>query len=137
MADRFVCDCKQQPQIDVSLLGVLFALRMCSSIFLSPSSRLPDFSRRPLLITAMLLLGRRIGHLGDDVAQEIKLFVGDDGLLQMRGSHFLRVLVARFEGGLEDEGDDEEFQRFRCPRRQMQSAQCLCIAITEKAQMKV
>jgi len=64
---------------------------------------------------SLALLGR-VGDLGYDIVEEVKLVILGDGLLEVDGSNALRVTRLGFGGSLSDEGDHEEFECFCCGR---------------------
>jgi hypothetical protein len=73
--------------------------------------------RSLLLLTihvhSIVVLLRRVGDLGHDLAEEVEAVGLGDGLLEVDGGDAFRVARLGFGGGFGDEGDHEEFERFR------------------------
>lgn len=80
--------------------------------FPSPASRLP---LALIVITAIvvILFTGVIRYFRDDVGQEIQHLVLGDGLFQMSRGDPFRITILRFLRRFGDEGNHEEFERFR------------------------
>jgi hypothetical protein len=80
-------------------------------LLLLPARWLLLFAALGVHCVALALLGR-VGDLGDDVVEEVELFVVGDGLLEMQRVDAFRIARLGFGGGFSDEGDHEQLECF-------------------------